>query len=449
MANQEKTVRQRLRTGTIGFSIAAFCGLAGVASAAEWPQWRGVHRDGVWREAGIVERFEGKELKPLWRTPINPGYAGPAVAAGRVYVTDRVADKNLERVHCLDAASGKPIWTREYDCEYKGVSYDAGPRATPTVDGNRVYTVGTMGHLHCLDATNGEIVWKKNYVTDYGAKLPIWGAASAPLVDGRQLIVLVGGKDNAAVIAFEKETGKELWRALSVRDSGYSPPAIHQIGGTRQLIIWHPEAIVSLDPENGRVHWEVPFHTEQGVSIITPVFNDPLLFVSQSWAGPTMLELDQDKPAAKILWQTPRGARVNDEMVNCLMSTPIIRDGHIYAVALYGELRCLDAKTGRRLWGTYAATGKGRWWNAFLIPNEDRVFLANEQGELIIAKLSPAGYEEISRARLIEPTARVADRDMVWSHPAFANRCIYARNDKEILCVSLASEDSKRQARAQ
>jgi len=412
-----------------------------VAPAADWPQWRGPDRLGVWSETGVVERFSGDALEPLWRTPIHPGFAGPAVAEGKVYVTDRLAEKKLERVLCLDAGTGRMLWKHEYPCEYKRISYDSGPRATPTVDGDRVYTVGTMGDLFCLDTANGAVVWHKNYVRDYGARLPTWGAASAPLVDGPRLITLVGGRGNAAVVAFDKRTGRELWRALSVGDPGYCPPTIRTAAGVRQLIIWHPEAIAALNPETGKTYWEIPFHTEQGVSIITPVFSDPLLFVSQSWAGPLMLELDKAGPGARELYRLPEEARVNEEMVNCLMSTPILRDGYLYAVALYGELRCLEARTGRRVWATYAATDKGRWWNAFLVPNADRVFIANERGELIIARLSPKGFEEISRARLIEPTYRVQDRLLVWSHPAFANRCVYARNDKEIICVSLAAAD--------
>jgi outer membrane protein assembly factor BamB len=181
-----------------------------------------------------------------------------------------------------------------------------------------------------------------------------------------------------------------------------------------------------------------------GVSIVTPVYDPPRLFVSQSWGGPLMLDLSSDPPAARVRWRLPAGADVEETQVNCLMSTPILRDGHLYAVALYGALRCLRQDDGARVWETHAATGRGRWWNAFLTPQADRVFLANEQGELIIARLTPAGYEELSRARLIDPTAKAMRRDIVWSHPAYANRCIYARNDREILCVSLAAPAASR-----
>jgi outer membrane protein assembly factor BamB len=407
-------------------------------SADDWPQWRGPTRDGVWRENGLVDRFEAPELAPRWRVPISGGYAGPVVAAGRVFVTDRVRERQVERVICLEAATGEQRWVREYACAYKGVDYDAGPRCTPTVDGSHVYTLGAMGHLLCLQVADGRVVWQKDFVRDYAAKLPTWGVAAHPLVDGDRLIACVGGADGAAVVAFNKHTGDEVWRSLSVKDTGYAPPMICSAGGTRQLIIWHPEAVCSLDPGTGKVLWQEPFHTDMGVSIITPVFDPPRLFVSQSWGGPLVLELGDAGPAARVAWRLPPGSNVEETMVNCLMSTPILRDGHIYAVALYGALRCLKQSNGERVWETYQATGKGRWWNAFLTPNGERVFIANEQGELIMARLTPKGYEELGRARLIEPSQNVGRRNLVWSHPAYANRCVYARNDREIRCVSLA-----------
>jgi hypothetical protein len=147
-----------------------------------------------------------------------------------------------------------------------------------------------------------------------------------------------------------------------------------------------------------------------------------------------------DRPAASVMWKGKSDSEIDTDGLHCLMSTPVLESGYIYGVCSYGAFRCLDAQTGKRIWSTYKPTGHDRWWNAFLIRHEDPTFMPNEQGELIIAKLSPAGYEEISRAKLIEPTNRVRRRDIVWSHPAFANKSIYARNDREILCVSLAAK---------
>jgi outer membrane protein assembly factor BamB len=201
--------------------------------------------------------------------------------------------------------------------------------------------------------------------------------------------------------------------------------------------------VVSLNPETGAVYWEIPFHCDNGLSICTPAFEDPLLFVSQSWNGPMMMELAHERPEAKELYRVPPGGSVNDDLVNCLMCPPILRGGYIYGIAAFGDLRCLEARTGKRVWQSDAPAGHGRCRNAFMIPNGDRVFFANDQGELVIGRISPAGYEEISRAKLIRPVSKIENRLLVWSHPAFANRCVYARNDEEIVCVSLARPQTR------
>ena len=223
--------------------------------ADDWPQWGGPQRDLVWREDGVVDKLPEGELPRVWAVPIGAGYAGPAVADGKVVVTDRLADENLERVLCLDADDGEELWKHSYEAPYD-ISYPLGPRATPTVDGGRVYTLGAVGHLLCLNAENGDVVWQKHLPTDFGTKLPTWGMAAAPLIDGDQLIVLAGGADGALVVSFDKRTGKELWRQLDDPAVGYAPPVIFEFGGRRQLIVWHQSHVSSLDPATGEVLWQ-------------------------------------------------------------------------------------------------------------------------------------------------------------------------------------------------
>lgn len=418
-----------------------------LAHAEDWPQWLGPERDGVWRETGILARFPPGGPTVRWRTPIGAGYAGPAVANGRVYVMDRLSGMKMkkggagqERVLCLDEATGKILWKHEYDCTYQ-VAYPAGPRVTPVVRDGKVYTLGTMGDLRCLDANKGELLWSKNFRDEYKAPTQQWGFSAHPLLDGDRLICIVGGKAGAAA-AFDKDTGKEIWRALPGDTAGYCPPMIYDIAGKRQLIIWDPDAVHSLDPSTGKVYWSRPFSVSNGLTIPTPRLEDNLLFVSSFYNGAMMLKLDTEKPGAAVLWKGKGKGETSKltDGLHCLMSTPVMKDGYIYGVCSYGQLRCLEAATGKRIWETFQATGaEGRWANAFLIPHEDRYFLFDERGNLILAKLSPKGYEEISRAKILEPTNKAAGRDIVWSHPAFANRSVYARNDKEIVCVSLAA----------
>lgn len=412
------------------------------ARGDDWPQWGGPNHDLVWREKGIVDKLPTSgELPRVWSTPIGEGYTGPAVANGRVYVTDFMREggnRGTERVLCLDAESGKILWKHEYPCQYT-VSYPFGPRATPVVDASRVYTIGAQGHMFCFETETGKILWQKNFVDDYKTDLPTWGMAASPLVEGDQLITLVGG-EKALVVSFDKATGKELWRALDDQKVGYCPPMIFMFGKTRQLIIWHPEAITSLDPANGKEYWSVPWRIHQSALCIpTPRQVGNRLFITTFYSGPIMLEVTPDEqPTAKIVWKGKSNSEIDTDGLHAIMCTPWVTETHIYGVCSHGQLRCLEADTGKRVWETLAATGTARWWNAFIIPHEDRFFIHNEQGDLIIAKLTPGGYEELSRAKLVEPTRPVQRRMTIWSHPAFAMKSVFARNDKEIVRVNLA-----------
>jgi len=439
----------RFRFILLGLLISS----ASALYADDWPQWLGPKRDSVWRETGILAKFPASGPPILWRASVGGGYAGPVVARGRVYVIDRqlaVGTSNpsdpfargviqgSERVLCLNEADGKLLWKHEYDCPYT-VSYPAGPRAAPLVSDGKVYSLGAEGNLLCLDASSGKVVWSHDFKKDFGVKTPLWGFAGHPLLDGKRLICLAAG-EGTTVVAFDKDTGKEIWRALSAKEPGYSSPMICEAGGKRQLIIFHPEAVNALNPETGEVYWSEPYKARSGMTLATPRRLGDELFVTTFYNGSLMLRLDPAKPAAKPIWRTEKESEKNTTQLNAVMCTPFLEAGHIYGVCSYGQLRCLKADTGERLWETFQATTGGepvRWANAFIVKNGNRFFLFNEKGDLINARLSPRGYEEISRAHLLEPTGEAAGRAVLWSHPAFANRHVYARNDKEIICADL------------
>jgi outer membrane protein assembly factor BamB len=412
----------------------------------------GPHRDDVWRETGILDKFPAAGPKVVWRMPVGGGYAGPAVAGGRVFVTDFVPANSAavpandpmkrpeiagqERVLCFNEADGKLLWTHKYDCPYR-ISYPAGPRCTPTVDGDRVYTLGAMGNLYCLEAATGKVAWTVDYKKTFGAKPPTWGFAGHPLVDGKNLICLVGGLGTVAV-AFDKMTGEARWAALNAKEPGYSSPAIIEAGGKRQVIIWSSEAVNGLEPETGKVYWSVPLEPDFGMAIMAPQKFGNYLYAAGIDKKGMLLKLAANEPAAEVVW---RGTK--DNAVYPVNVTPLIEDGYIYGVCTESQLRCVKLENGERLWETMAPTlgnKRGRSGTAFLVKNGDRHFLFNEAGYLIIARLSPKGYEEIGRAKLLEPTGQAFGRDVVWSHPAFAGKCVFARNDKEIVCVSLAAK---------
>lgn len=440
--------------------------------ADDWPQWLGPKRDGVWRETGILEKFPASGAKVLWRKPVDQGYSGPAVAGDKVFVTDWVRSPKskepgspfakprldgIERILCFDAKTGAQLWVHEYPCPYE-VSYAAGPRCTPVVDGDKVYNLGAMGDLVCLDIGNkGKVIWQKNLPKLFDGNVPFWGFAGHPLVDGDRIICLACGQGSIAA-AFNKNTGEVIWKNLTASEPGYAPPMIYDIGGTRQLILWHAQSVNGMNPENGDVYWSHPFVSAvkgkgknaqlgAGMSIPTPRLDGNHLFLTCFYDGSLMLKLQGTKKP-EVVWKG-KGLGESPEKtdgLHCVMDTPYIKDGHIYGVCSYGETRCIKAGDGERLWESFDfTTGKSqRWGNAFLVPQGDRTILFNELGDLIIAKFTPEKGEIISKVNILKPTNKLAGppgRRVIWSHPAFAHRCVFARNDQEIICVSMAAKE--------
>ncbi len=431
------------------FRLAVLFGLMAIVAPAiadDWSQWLGDNRDSKWNETGIITSFPESGAKVLWRAPISGGYAGPAVVGNRVFVCDFVKTagnitnnpgrrdrlEGQERVLCLDATTGKELWKHSIDVQYN-ISYSGGPRATPTVDGNRLYALGAEGNLRCINIEDGSLIWSKDFKKEYKLKeAPIWGFAAHPLVHGDTLFCVVGGEGSVAV-AFDKMTGKEKWRALSATEQGYCPPMIIEAGGVEQLLIWHAEALNSLNPENGEVYWSFDLAPAYKMSIIAPIKNGDYLLTTALAGKSLLLKLDRDKPAATEVWR--------NKGVHPDANPPIVFEGHIYGVDVKGHLRCINLETGERVWESLATAPNGRPANsatAFIVNHGSTCYIANETGDLIIGELSPEGFKENSRAHIIDATTKTSGRMVVWSHPAFANKCVFARNDKEIVCVSLA-----------
>ncbi|MCY4601865.1 MAG: PQQ-binding-like beta-propeller repeat protein [Acidobacteria bacterium] len=425
---------------------------APAVNAEDWPEYRGKGRRGVWTESGIVATLPADGLKVRWRTPINPGWSSPVVSGGRVFLTDFTRAENstdvVERAVCLDEETGRILWTHTWEADYRtvGATWE-GPRVTPTVDGDRVYYVGATGKLLSMDVASGAVVWTRDLMSEYDATPPMWGFSSAPLVDGPRLITIVGGEDNARVVVFDKRTGEEIWRALPAdADIGVPVPIIIEAAGRPQLIIWFPEKVVSLDPATGELYWEEPTRTDFNMNITPPVRSGSRLLISSFYNGSTMLALDEDRPDAELVWKGQSNNEIATDGLHSVMTTPVILGDHIYGVGSFGQFRALDAVTGERLWETQALTGeRARWASAFIVAHEDRFFINNDRGDLIIAKFSPAGYEEISRTPLIEPTSNSSNRRRLggvnWVAASYANRHVLARNDDEVLSASLAAAD--------
>jgi outer membrane protein assembly factor BamB len=415
------------------------------AIADEWPRWLGPTGDSLWDVKGLVRSFPKAGPKVVWRAEIANGYSGPSVSQGKVYVMDykisageltanpggRSKLSGQERLRCYDAATGKDLWTYAYD-EPLDLSFPNGPRCSPVIDEGVVYGLGAEGHLTAINAETGKLVWEKELKKEYKCESPIWGYAATPLVVGNAIYTLAGGP-GSAVVALDKKTGKELWHALETKDIGYAPPVMNRRDGKDELIVWHSEAINGLDPATGKVHWSQPFTTLYGMSIMAPRKVGDAFFIGAMGKKSMLVKPGPDK--AEVIWEGEP-----NESIFPKNGTPIFHDGHLYGCDTDGDFRCVNATTGKRLWTTLDVIGGKKLSSGtfFAARTQDIWVLFNDIGELILAEVSPAGYKELARAKVLDATTLSMGRNVAWAHPAFVGTNVLVRNDRELVCLSLA-----------
>lgn len=414
-------------------------------SADDWVQWRGKNRDGVLHERGRVKPFASGPIERAWSTPIGSGYSGPTIADGLVYLTDldpQQRDAEVERVLCFRAEDGSPVWSHSYPAPYS-VGYRAGPRDSVSVADGKAVSLGAMGQLKCFDAASGDVIWERDLESEYQIKMPAWGITSAPLVWNDRVIQIVGGSDGAGVVAFDLQSGRELWKALEDR-AGYSAPIVVRQGDQDVVVCWTGDSIAGLDPGTGQVHWRIPMRPRNmPIGVATPAVQGDHLFVSSFYDGSMLIRMDLERPEAEKLWYRVGQDEKNTDSLHCMISSPIIKGDHIYGVDSYGELRCLNLDNGDRVWESADAVPRNRWATIHIMRDGDRELMLNERGQLVLANLNPEGFQEICRADLIKPTEPQLRRrgGVVWAHPAVANGFIYARNDEELICAPIDLTD--------
>jgi outer membrane protein assembly factor BamB len=417
-----------------------FCNSQNQSSITDWPQWRGPGRDGVWNVKISIDSLKPDNIKKIWNAPVGPGYSGPTVTDKRVYVMDYIKEPlPSERVHCFDALSGKSLWTYEYPCEYYAVGYPLGPRASVLINENMAYSFGTMGHLFCFNALSGDVIWQHNTLEEYSSRIPVWGLASSPVIEKNLVIVQAGGQPNACIMAFNKYTGDEIWRALE-DEASYSAPVIIDQAGKKVLICWTGENVAGLNPSTGEVYWKIPFTQKRGIiNIATPVYSKPYLFVSSFWDGSMLIRLDQNKLESEKVWHRVGEDENNTDALHCCISTPVIKGDYIYGIDSYGEFRCLDLLTGNRIWESFDLIPYGRWANVHFVRQGEKVWAFNERGELILGELTPEKFKDYGRVSVIKPVkiSPHPRNGVCWAHPAYAGNYIYLRNDEELICISL------------
>lgn len=430
------------------FLLPALSLLSALSHASDWPEFRGPGRAGNWEAEGLLETFEGlpDPLPRVWSAAVGAGYSGPTVADGGVYLMDRGipgGPQEVERVVCVDRATGQPKWVHSYPCVYTGIDYAFGPRTSVTVQDGKAFALGMMGHLHALDAGSGRVLWSLNLASDYRIDMPIWGLSASPLVEGGVLVVQVSAPlDGACFVGFDAGTGEERWRALPDKGSYVSPVVIEQ-AGRRVLVAWSGQRIAGLEPAGGKILWEIATPpNKMPINVPGPAFSrdGTRMFLSVFYDGSRLIELGKDEATARELWHRQGINERTTDALHCMISPPYFDGDHIYGIDSYGQLRCLEASTGDRIWENLEAIPQGRWGTGFMVPQGDRTWIVTERGDLVIARLTPQGYTEIDRTRLIEPTTPLRQRPegtVLWSYPAFAGTRVYVRNDRELVCVEL------------
>jgi len=396
--------------------LFAFCGFnftAQLLRADDWPHWRGTEFNGISKETGWSTSWPAEGPKQLWKASVGTGFSSFAVAQGRVFT---LGNKNeTDTVYCFDAETGKPVWKHSYACPLDAIYYEGGPGSTPTVDGDRVYTLSKRGHLFCFQAATGKILWQHNLIEETGEQKPRWGFAGSPLVDGNRVLLNVGG----AGTALDKISGKLLWRSAT-NAPGYSTPLPFTASGERGIILFSGKALVAVRENDGKELWEFPWSERWDLNAADPLLiGNNKLFPSSFGHGSALLQMGSGTPT--VLWESKAMAH----HFNC----GVYLDGFIYGI--HGNtdqpergLRCIDAKSGEVRW-TEAGVGLGSVTAA-----DGKLIVMSDRGELMVAPVTPSAFKPIARAQVLGGKC--------WTVPVLANGRIYCRNaEGSVVCLDV------------
>lgn len=408
-------------------SLAVLMLSTGPGFAGDWPQWLGPHRDN-----SSPEKIAPWKTAPkvLWRQPIGEGNSSPVVADGRVFIHAKISGMDEEELSAFDAESGKKLWNIHYvRAAFKSL-YGNGPRATPAVFGNHIYTFGITGVLSCFDVTNGKPVWHIDTLKDFHGANLIFGMSCSPLVDGDKVLVNVGVK-GASVVAFNKDSGKVLWKS---QDDGasYASGIVFESEKQRQLVFLTGKGLVSLSPSDGRLLWRFPLVDALLESSTTPVKAGNVLVASSITYGSVGLRLQSNdgKPEVKQLWK--------NDALTCYFSTPVsVGSDHIYMVTgakpltfkTGATLHCIELKSGKETWQMPKV---GQYHASLLRTGNDKLLMLEDSGSLVLLDPNPTAYRELARSSVSGPT---------WAHPALSNGRLYVRDEKEIICMQLTASE--------
>jgi outer membrane protein assembly factor BamB len=399
-------------------ALSAMPLIATCALAADWPQFLGANRDGVSAEKGLFETWGKKGPPSRWSIAVGDGYASPVVAGKRVILFHRVGDEEV--VECFDTDKGKSQWKFAYPTKYQdNLGKGDGPRSTPVVSGGKVYTLGPEGVLTCVELETGKKVWQEALAAKYKMRDNYFGVGTSPLIEGDLLLVNLGAR-GAGVVAFNKDTGKEVWKATD-HDASYSSPVAANIDDVRHVIFLTREGLLSLDPANGKERFSKRWRAriDASVNAATPLVVGDEIFVSSSY-GTGALLAKATKSDVKEVWS-------GDKSLSCHFNTPVVRDGFLYGIdgrqEAGGRLRCVEWKTGKVRWT------KENFGCAALLLADGHIIAQREDGEVVLFEATPEAYREKGRITGLAGTCR--------AHPALADGQLYARDAKQLHCWDL------------
>lgn len=390
-----------------------------LAAGADWPQFLGPTRNGTSPETGLLKTWPAKGPPVVWEREIGEGYSGPVVAGGRLVLFHRVGDEEV--VECLDAATGKPHWKAATPTEYAdSFGKGNGPRSTPLLAGGKVYTLGADGLLQCLSLADGKKVWRRELHKDYEVRKGFFGVATSPLVEGNLLVVNVGGRGGAGIVAFDKDSGKEVWKATD-HDASYASPVAATIDGVRHLLFFTREGVVSLDPATGAVRFSKRWRAriDASVNAATPIVVGDHVFVTASYrTGALLLRVKKD--GAEEVWK-------GDDVLSSHFTTPVYHAGHLYGFDGRQEtgtnLRCVDFKTGKVAW-----TKEGFPCGPMIVADGNLIILG-EDGELVLVEATSAEYREKARAKVLGRPCR--------AQLALSDGRLYGHDGRKLVCWKL------------